>query len=72
LWCPDYTTSIKKDQLLGKIVSFGGEELEYVRSKENGEFLWGKENMICKKGDVLVEMGVNKLIHSPDISAISG
>lgn len=71
LWYPNYTTSIQKDQLMGKIVSFDGEELEYVRSKENGEFLWGKENMICKKGDVLVEIGVNKLIHLPYTSSIS-
>jgi hypothetical protein len=56
LWFPQKTVFIKKEQILGKLISLEGREIEIIKAKEDGEFLWGKENLFCKRGDILVEM----------------
>jgi len=56
LWFPQKTVFIKKGQILGKLISLEGKEIEVIQAKEDGEFLWGKESLFCKRGDILVEM----------------
>lgn len=56
LWFPEKTVFITKGQFLGKVISFEGKEIEIIKAKEDGEFLWGKESLLCKKDDILVEM----------------
>lgn len=56
LWFPQKTVFIKKEQILGKIISLEGKEIKVIKAREDGEFLWGKENLFCKRGDILVEM----------------
>ncbi len=56
LWYPEKTIFIKRGQILGRIISHLGKEIQTIIAREEGEFLWGKENLFCRKGDILMEM----------------
>lgn len=59
LWYPFVNKSsfISKDQKIGEIYSLDGRLLQTIKSSLDGESLWTRESLFCRKGEVLVEIG---------------
>lgn len=63
LWFPrpnSYET-IKKGQLLGTVQSMDGKKIQEVISQVDGAYLWLKTAMSCIKGEMLIEIGTEKV-----------
>lgn len=59
LWYPfvDKNSFLSKGQKIGEICSLDGKLLQIIKSKVDGELLWVREGLSCKKGEVVVEIG---------------
>lgn len=54
LWYPKFQEKIKRNMIVGTIVSETLDKAYTVTAKHNGVFLFGKTDMSCKKGDTLL------------------
>lgn len=59
LWFPSFDRNkfISKGQKLGEVRTVEGGLLEEITAKEEGEYLWMKESLFCRKDEVVIEIG---------------